>query len=381
MDPRFSLKQYPRADTAYKAKSSYNFEAIKARVYMDRKTSRLEPFTRWLIHGLIGILVGSIAFFMFVVEEFFAVHRAEITQHMISTMGTIEWAYVFWTGTALVFALIGVIMTVYYGPFAAGSGVPEVMAMLNGIQGGGATHVASLITKSVGVVCAVLGNLCVGKEGPMVHIGSICGFLIPHIPFDMFAPFRNDHDKRTFMAAGCSAGVAAAFGAPIGGTLFSYEISKPNTFWTFGMLWRIFFSCAVSVFFFGFLEQLYTGSIISLSNSGALKFGAVNIVVSPLSDGPAAILIGVVCGLLGALFIAVYSNLMVFRKYYINTNFRKILEVALLSLATSSAFYWLAAFSSSYPTNCKLISDLTVEPNIELYAFTCPPETYNSQTT
>jgi hypothetical protein len=72
---------------------------------------------------------------------------------------------------------------------------------------------------------------------------------------------------------------------------------------------------------------------------------------------------------------------MVFRKYYINTNFRKILEVALLSLATSSAFYWLAAFSSSYPTNCKLISDLTVEPDIELYAFTCPPETYNSQTT
>jgi chloride channel 7 len=54
------------------------------------------------------------------------------------------------------------------------------------------------------------------------------------------------------MAAGSSAGVAAAFGAPIGGALFSYEISKPNTFWSFSMLWRVFFSAAVSTFMLGF---------------------------------------------------------------------------------------------------------------------------------
>lgn len=354
---------------------------IKARVFVDRPIGKFEPLTRWIIHALIGVLVGSIAFFMNIVEEFFAHIRADNTQHMITEGMEIVRPYAFWSGYALVFALIGVVMTVYYGPYAAGSGVPEVMGMLNGVNGGGATHVASLITKAVGVVCAVLGNLCVGKEGPMVHIGSICGFLIPYIPFDIFAPFRNDHDKRTFMAAGCSAGVAAAFGAPIGGTLFSYEISKPNTFWTFGMLWRIFLSCAMSVFTFGFLEQLAKGDIISLSNSGALKFGAVEILWSPLSDAPAAIVIGIICGLLGALFVFVYSNLMVFRKYYINTNFRKILEVLVLSLATSSAFYWLSAFSSSFPNNCKPISGLKGDINVELFAFTCPPDTYNAQTT
>jgi H+/Cl- antiporter ClcA len=58
------------------------------------------------------------------------------------------------------------------------------------------------------------------------------------------------------VAAGCAAGVAVAFGAPVGGTLFAYEISKPNTFWTFSMLWKTFFSAAMGVFAFGFLQQL-----------------------------------------------------------------------------------------------------------------------------
>lgn len=144
-------------------------------------------------------------------------------------------------------------MTVYYGPYAAGSGVPEVMGMLNGVNGGGAVYVASLITKAVGVTFAVLGNLCVGKEGPLVHIGAICGLLCPYMPFEIFRCFHNDSDKRTFMSAGCSAGVAAAFGAPIGGTLFTYEISKPTTFWTFSMLWRVFFTAAMSCFTLGIL--------------------------------------------------------------------------------------------------------------------------------
>ena len=160
-------------------------------------------------------------------------------------------AYSFWVLFPLIFALIAVLMTVFYGPYAAGSGVPEVMGMLNGVQGGGATYVATLITKAVGTSCSVMANLCVGKEGPLVHIGAICGGVVPYIPLKSFDSFRNDSDKRTFMAAGCSAGVAAAFGAPIGGTLFTYEISKPNTFWTFSMLWRVFFTSAISVFTLG----------------------------------------------------------------------------------------------------------------------------------
>jgi len=345
MDPRFSLKEYPRKDKVYQIKSSYNFETIYSRVYLKREKKGLEELYRWLIHSLIGFFVGSIAFLMGYAEEHVAEIHAHYTQELLHNR-SIGVAYSFFFGWPLIFALIGVLLTVYYGPYAAGSGVPEVMGMLNGVQGGGATYIATLITKALGTTLAVMANLCVGKEGPLVHIGAICGCVVPYIPFKSFEPFRNDSDKRTFMAAGCSAGVAAAFGAPIGGTLFTYEISKPNTFWTFSMLWRVFFTAAIAVFTLGILQQLETGALLSLSNSAALKFGNVDIIYSPLSDAAVAIFIGIICGVLGAGFIAIYTYLGILRKKHINTNFKKIVEVLFFSFATSSTFFWLSAWSA-----------------------------------
>jgi H+/Cl- antiporter ClcA len=118
--------------------------------------------------------------------------------------------------------------------------------------------------------------------------------------------------------------------------------------------------------------------VLSLSNSATLKFGEVNIVYSPLSDAVVAVILGIICGLLGALFVSVYSNLGVLRKKYVNTNFKKILEVLIFSLATSSVFYWLSAANSSHPKNCVSSSEANTE---EIFEFTCPEGTFNIQTT
>jgi len=54
-----------------------------------------------------------------------------------------------------------------------------------------------------------------------------------YLPLKFTQNFRNDRDKRNIIASGAGVGVAVAFGAPIGGVLFAYEISKANSFWTF----------------------------------------------------------------------------------------------------------------------------------------------------
>ena len=122
-----------------------------------------------------------------------------------------------------------------------------MIGYMNGINYPGFLGVDTLITKIIGVVLAVSGKLCVGKEGPLAHIGSIWGAAIAYLPITGFDTLRNDFSKRELLSAGGSAGVAAAFGAPIGGACFAYEMSMSGNFWTFGMLWKTFITCSFAV--------------------------------------------------------------------------------------------------------------------------------------
>jgi chloride channel 7 len=164
-------------------------------------------------------------------------------------------------------------MTVFLGPGAAGSGIAELMGTLNGINVPQVFGFKILITKIVGTALAVAGGLAIGKEGPLAHIGAIIGVIVSHMPHSYFRCLHNDIYKRQMMSSGISAGVSAAFGAPIGGTLFSYEMSKPNTFWTFGMLWRVFLASCISTFTLSILTSLQQDAPFSLSDQATLKFG------------------------------------------------------------------------------------------------------------
>ena len=118
--------------------------------------------------------------------------------------------------------------------------------------------------KATGVLFSVAGGLFVGKEGPMIHSGTnfvrqalpnwfksggVVGAGIPMLQsvtfpfiksnFYKYFNFRNDREKRDFVAAGAAAGVAAAFGAPIGGLLFSLE--EGASFWNQKLTWRNWF--------------------------------------------------------------------------------------------------------------------------------------------
>jgi chloride channel 7 len=187
----------------------------------------------------------------------------------------------------------------------------------------------------------------------------------------MFAPFRNDNDKRTFIAAGAAAGISVAFGAPIGGALFAYEVSKPNTFWSFSMLWRVFFTSAFSTLTLGVLSELHQGTPLTLNSASVLKFGEISYFDTPMFDAVIAVVIGIICGILGALFIYMFAALGAWRKKNVATSFRKVAEVLFFSLVTATLFYWLSAA-------CQICYDIDPTVEYESYVqFECLPGYYN----
>lgn len=75
--------------------------------------------------------------------------------------------------------------------------------------------------KSICLPLAIASGLSVGKEGPSVHYAVCTGNVISRF-FDKYK--RNAAKTREILSACAAAGVAVAFGSPIGGVLFSLEV-------------------------------------------------------------------------------------------------------------------------------------------------------------
>ena len=345
---------------------------MRTRVFVNRKKTYTDAYL-WAAHGLIGIIIATITWAMTTFEDSAAEFRSYYIQKILDhNPNSAVGAWVAYCCYAMVLVFCATLLTIYVGPGANGSGVAEIMGLLNGINYPNAIGLRTLLVKCVGTILAVSGGLCIGKEGPLAHIGANVGALVCHLPIKGFYALRNDVIKRQMIAAGASAGVSAAFGAPIGGALFSYEISKPNTFWTFSMLWRVFAGCSICVFLLGIYNSLWSGSTFSLSDTGALKFGKLNDEESSLWDIPAAVVIGIVCGLLGSFFIFVNVHLAIKRKRYINTNWKKILEAIFFAFLSASVFFGVVCARSG---DCRPTStDSDIEGKVR---FRCEEGKYN----
>jgi chloride channel 3/4/5 len=130
--------------------------------------------------------------------------------------------------------------TTYYP--AAGSGVAEVKVILSGFVLHGYLGMKTLIIKSLALILSVSSGLSLGKEGPFVHIATCIG----NISCRLFSKYnRNDAKRREVLSASAAAGVAVAFGAPIGGVLFSLE--EVSYYFPPKTMFRTFLCCIVSL--------------------------------------------------------------------------------------------------------------------------------------
>lgn len=122
---------------------------------------------------------------------------------------------------SVIFAFSSAILVKAYAPYAAGSGISEIKCIIAGFIMKGFLGFWTLLIKSICLPLAIASGLSVGKEGPSVHYAVCTGNVISRF----FNKYRHNAAKtREILSACAAAGVAVAFGSPIGGVLFSLEV-------------------------------------------------------------------------------------------------------------------------------------------------------------
>lgn len=125
------------------------------------------------------------------------------------------------TKEKIIFALVSASLVKAYAPYAAGSGISEIKCIIAGFVMKGFLGFWTLLIKSICLPLAIASGLSVGKEGPSVHYAVCTGNVISRF-FTKYQ--RNAAKTREILSACAAAGVAVAFGSPIGGVLFSLEV-------------------------------------------------------------------------------------------------------------------------------------------------------------
>eukprot|EP00405_Crypthecodinium_cohnii_P008086 CAMPEP_0206421536 /NCGR_PEP_ID=MMETSP0324_2-20121206/1504_1 /ASSEMBLY_ACC=CAM_ASM_000836 /TAXON_ID=2866 /ORGANISM="Crypthecodinium cohnii, Strain Seligo" /LENGTH=881 /DNA_ID=CAMNT_0053885645 /DNA_START=46 /DNA_END=2691 /DNA_ORIENTATION=+ len=224
-------------------------------------------------------------------------------------------------GTAM--AVLAAVLVTRCAPAASGSGIPEVKTILNGFVLPEVTTARTLLIKVPGLILAVASGLAVGHEGPMVHVSVCWAQMLARLS----PQYQHEGKRRELYSAAVAAGVSAAFGTPVGGVLFSLE--EVSSHFPSRTLLRAFIASVVATL------------ALSVSKlTGPLTLFSVRYTVTcHPSEYVIFALLGIVGGLVGALFNAINIRWNAFRaKPYFKERVRPVVEVAVvafLSLVTS----------------------------------------------
>jgi len=360
--------------------SENTLEKKEQKVFTAEKYIQMNMY-RWIIMLCIGILTAVVAVGIDISIDQLAGWKYRLIKQQLDKCldsSCIALPYCMWVGLDCAFVFLATMMVVYAEPVAAGSGIPQIKCYLNGVKIPHVVRIKTLITKVVGVVFSVAGGLAVGKEGPMIHTGAVIAAGVSqgrsttfNRDFHMFEMFRTDHEKRDFVAGGAASGVAAAFGAPVGGVLFALE--EGSSFWNQALTWRMFFASMVSSFTLNVLLSFYHGQGGNLGYPGLINFGQFTGSYQGY-EIPLFMMLGVFGGLFGALFNAINHSLSIFRIRFVKSKPMRVIEC--LMVATMSS---CVAFSLIYFYNdCQPVGNYNMTQTLQFF---CPDGKFSAMGT
>ncbi|KAJ3319691.1 glycerol ethanol, ferric requiring protein [Boothiomyces sp. JEL0866] len=312
-----------------------------------------EGMQSWVLLGVIAIAIGLLVSWIDVVSAYLSDFKRGVclTEWYLSKdicckgleregeycVDYQPWSvYMFKTKVSIIDFPIYIFVSLGFGTLAAvisqfskytpKSGLSEIKTILGGFIIEGFLSIRTLFIKSISLEpLVVASSLSVGKEAPLIHIASCVGNYLLN-----FSPkYRNNEArKREILSASAAAGVAVAFGAPIGGVLFSLE--ELSSFFPSKTMLRSYFSALVACVTLQFVDP-YRGKQVLYQVTYTRNwyfFEMFNFA-----------LLGVFGGLMGALFIKLNIIVQKYRNSNLYLRENPIYEIAVLSVISAILCY------------------------------------------
>uniref|UniRef100_A0A8B9KZ55 Chloride channel, voltage-sensitive 1b n=1 Tax=Astyanax mexicanus TaxID=7994 RepID=A0A8B9KZ55_ASTMX len=250
----------------------------------------------WLFLVLLGLTMALVSWTM----DYASAKSLQAYKWMHTELkGNVPLQYMAWVTYPIILITFSSLFCHLVAPQAIGSGIPELKTILRGVVLKEYLTLKAFVAKVIGLTASLGSGMPLGKEGPFVHIASICAAVLSRVlsiftgVYEVKLP-PNPYGYTDILTVGCAVGVGCCFGTPLGGVLFSIEVT--STYFAVRNYWRGYFAATFSAFIF---------RVLSVWNKDSALFRTNFRMDFPfdLQELPAFAVIGISCGFLGAFFV------------------------------------------------------------------------------
>ncbi|KNE65307.1 hypothetical protein AMAG_10950 [Allomyces macrogynus ATCC 38327] len=359
-----------------------------------RYQDKLHPNRQLLVKIVLCVVLGFATSGMYYLMHHYTIvindWRVKKAMALYGTSFVSFWGFL--VGVALVAGLITAWISIIE-PSAAGSGMPEVISYLNGLERPSYISFRTLIAKLIGMTLITSSGIYSGYDGPLIHTCAILGIVIirnlKKIPFFAKAYYgvrseqwtketlsliriKRSQELQVFATLGAACGVATAFQAPLAGVAFALE--EAVSFYDPSLILKTLFACSISLLatslFYGGKKQNGNSYSVYLVNAHCdldLNY----------ADYLTWVIVGILGGVLGHLYNLLVAKISQLRAKHIQTSIvRRIIEVILVVVISMTA----TAFLIQVPTQSdnatctpfdRSLKHLTKIPDNNKCTYTC----------
>ncbi|XP_071538119.1 chloride channel protein 2-like isoform X3 [Panulirus ornatus] len=262
----------------------------------------------WVFLFILGTLMATISFLIDGIILICFGGRMYLQEYL----GQFHWGLQLfsWVVIPTLLVIFSAAFCQWMAPSAAGSGIPEMKTILRGVVLKEYLTWKTLLAKMVGLAAVLGSGLPLGKEGPVMHMASIVATMLTKMLRYIKGSVENDARSTDLLAAASTMGVAVSYAAPIGGVLFSIEVT--TVYFAVRNYWRGFFAAVVGAMFYRLMSVWFVGSqtiypLYKVEHNYAYPYDVIELL--PF------LCIGIFCGFAGSMFVYLHRRYVMFMRH------------------------------------------------------------------